>query len=248
LIAFQKTAFDTRRCVKTLINGSYMSADPIRIDFVSDIACPWCAVGLGAMEQALQNLGDEVTVDLHFQPFELNPQMPPGGQEVIEHLTQKYGISAQEALRNQQQIRERAAEVGFIFHPEGRKRVYNTFNAHLLLSWAENLGIPGAQHRLKRELLATYFTLAVDLDDTNNLLAAVDRAGLDRRGATQALRDQTLAAEVRQQLRSFSDMGISAVPSVIFNRKYLIQGAQPVAAFESVLRKCAEESATQSTD
>jgi len=224
-----------------------MSADPIRIDFVSDIACPWCAVGLGALEQALQNLGDAVTVDLHFQPFELNPQMPPGGQEVIEHLTQKYGISAQQALQNQQQIRERAAEVGFLFHPEGRKRVYNTFNAHRLLMWAEHLGLPLGQLHLKKELLAAYFTLAVDLDDANNLLDAVTRAGLDRQAAAQVLASQAYAEEVRKQARYFSEMGISAVPSVIFEGRYLIQGAQPVSAFESTLRKCAEDKTTQSS-
>jgi predicted DsbA family dithiol-disulfide isomerase len=224
-----------------------MSADPIRIDFVSDIACPWCAVGLGALEQALQNLGDAVTVDLHFQPFELNPQMPPGGQEVIEHLTQKYGISAQQALQNQQQIRERAAEVGFLFHPEGRKRVYNTFNAHRLLMWAEHLGLPLGQLHLKKELLAAYFTLAVDLDDANNLLDAVTRAGLDRQAAAQVLGSQAHAEEVRKQARYFAEMGISAVPSVIFEGRYLIQGAQPVSAFESTLRKCAEDKTTQSS-
>ncbi len=224
-----------------------MSADPIRIDFVSDIACPWCAVGLGALEQALQNLGDAVTVDLHFQPFELNPQMPPGGQEVIEHLTQKYGISAQQALQNQQQIRERAAEVGFLFHPEGRKRVYNTFNAHRLLMWAEHSGLPLGQLHLKKELLAAYFTLAVDLDDANNLLDAVTRAGLDRQAAAQVLASQAYAEEVRKQARYFSELGISAVPSVIFEGRYLIQGAQPVSAFESTLRKCAEDKTTQSS-
>ena len=230
-----------------LINESHMSADPIRIDFVSDIACPWCAVGLGALEQALQNLGDAVTVDLHFQPFELNPQMPPGGQEVIEHLTQKYGISAQQALQNQQQIRERAAEVGFLFHPEGRKRVYNTFNAHRLLMWAEYSGLPLGQLHLKKELLAAYFTLAVDLDDANHLLDAVTRAGLDRQAAAQVLASQAYAEEVRKQARYFSEMGISAVPSVIFEGRYLIQGAQPVSAFESTLRKCAEDKTTQSS-
>ncbi len=108
----------------------------VHIDFVSDIACPWCAVGLASLEQALKEVGREVSTELQFQPFELNPQMPPGGQDVFEHLTEKYGSTITQVKANQEKIYQRAAELGFPFHPEGRKRVYNTFNAHRLLHWA----------------------------------------------------------------------------------------------------------------
>ena len=109
----------------------------IRIDLVSDIACPWCAVGLSTLDRALEQIDPAVKVEVHVQPFELNPNMPLGGQDVIEHLTEKYNMSAEQVLKNQQNIYMRGAEVGFTFHPEGRKRVYNTFNCHRLMFWAE---------------------------------------------------------------------------------------------------------------
>jgi predicted DsbA family dithiol-disulfide isomerase len=214
----------------------------VKIDYVSDIACPWCAVGLGAIEQALKNINGEFDVEIHFQPFELNPHMPEGGQDVIEHLTEKYGMPEAQVRVNQKNIRDRAAAVGFDFHPEGRKHVYNTFNAHRLLHWAGLEHGPQAQHRLKRELLVTYFQLAVDLDDPQNVLDAVSRAGLDVARAKQILESDEFDAAVRAQQRKYTSMGIQSVPSIIINDKYLLQGAQPAEAFEQALRQVAAES------
>lgn len=214
----------------------------IKIDYVSDIACPWCAVGLGGLEIALKNIGDEIPVEIHFQPFELNPDMPPGGQEVYEHLTQKYGKTKAEVRVTQDNIKARAAAVGFPFHPEGRKHVYNTFDAHRLIYWAGFEHGPAAQHRVKRELLVTYFTLAVDLDDQNNLLEAIERAGLDTARAREILASEEYKAEVRAQQQKYTSMGIHSVPSIIINDQYLLQGAQPAEAFEQALRQVAAES------
>lgn len=212
---------------------------PIKIDFVSDVACPWCAVGLGALEQALAKLGDEVQVDLHFHPFELNPDMPPGGQDVIEHLTQKYGMPEEQVRKNQTAIRERAAAVGVAFHPEGRKRVYNTFNAHRLIHWAGVEAGAEAQRRIKKELLATYFALAISMDDPENLIDAVRRAGLDADRAREILTSTEFEAETRASEQKYLGLGISSVPSLILNDKYLLQGAQPVESFEQALRQLA---------
>lgn len=214
----------------------------VKIDYVSDIACPWCAVGLGGLEQAIKKIGDAFEVEVHFQPFELNPDMPPGGQDVFEHLTQKYGKTVDQVRATQNDIKARAAAVGYPFHPEGRKHVYNTFNAHRLLHWAGLEHGPQAQHRLKRELLVTYFQLAVDLDDPQNVLAAVSRAGLDVERANKILASDEFAAEVRAQQRKYTSMGIQSVPSIIINDKYLLQGAQPAEAFEQALRQVAAES------
>jgi predicted DsbA family dithiol-disulfide isomerase len=214
----------------------------VKIDYVSDIACPWCAVGLGGLEQAIKKIGDAFEVEVHFQPFELNPDMPPGGQDVFEHLTQKYGKTVDQVRATQNDIKARAAAVGYPFHPEGRKHVYNTFNAHRLLHWAGLEHGPQAQHRLKRELLVTYFQLAVDLDDPQNVLAAVSRAGLDVERANKILASDEFAAEVRAQQRKYTSMGIQSVPSIILNDKYLLQGAQPAEAFEQALRQVAAES------
>lgn len=207
----------------------------VKIDFVSDIACPWCAVGLGALEQALAQVGDRAQVALHFQPFELNPQMPIGGQDVIEHLVEKYGVGPKQVRENQEQIRKRAAEVGFVFHPDGRKWVYNTFDCHRLLHWAGLEFGSTAQHRLKRELLGTYFTLAVNLDDPSNMLDAVDRAGLDRVRASQVLTSDEFKDAVREQQKYYLDAGIHSVPAVILNDQILIQGAQPVEQFVAAI-------------
>ncbi len=214
----------------------------IKIDFVSDIACPWCAVGLGGLEIAIKNLGETIPVEIHFQPFELNPQMPPGGQEVFEHLTQKYGKTVAQVRATQEDIKARAAAVGYPFHPEGRKHVYNTFDAHRLLYWAGLEHGPAAQHRLKRELLVTYFTLAVNLDDQSNLIAAVERAGLDTARADQILKSEEFQNEVRAQENKYTSLGIHSVPAIIINDQYLLQGAQPPEAFEQALRQIAAES------
>jgi predicted DsbA family dithiol-disulfide isomerase len=213
----------------------------IKIDFVSDIACPWCAVGLGGLEQAINKIGDAFEVEVHFQPFELNPDMPPGGQDVFEHLTQKYGKTVEQVRATQNEIKSRAAAVGYPFHPEGRKHVYNTFNAHRLLHWAGLECGAQAQHRLKRELLVTYFQLAVDLDEPQNVLDAVNRAGLDSKRAADILATDEFSAEVRAQQMKYTSMGIHSVPSIIINDKYLLQGAQPAEAFEEALRQVAAE-------
>jgi predicted DsbA family dithiol-disulfide isomerase len=213
----------------------------IKIDYVSDIACPWCAVGLGGLEQAIKKIGGAFEVAVHFQPFELNPDMPPGGQDVFEHLTQKYGKTVEQVRATQNEIKARAAAVGYPFHPEGRKHVYNTFNAHRLLHWAGLECGAQAQHRLKRELLVTYFQLAVDLDEAQNLLDAVNRAALDSKRAADILATDEFAADVRAQQMKYTSMGIHSVPSIIINDKYLLQGAQPAEAFEEALRQVAAE-------
>ncbi len=217
--------------------------ETIRIDFVSDIACPWCAVGLGNLNKAIASMKGQVQFEVHFRAFELNPDMPKGGQDVIEHLTEKYGISVEQVKENQAQIRAKAIEAGFAFHPEGRKWVYNTFDAHRLLFWvAQELGLE-QQALLKTELLSTYFCLAVNLDEQQHLLDAVIRAGLNPVRATQVLDNNEFAQDVREEEKRYHSLGIHSVPSIILNEQYLIQGAQPpesfVGAFEQLLAKTA---------
>ena len=211
---------------------------PLKIDFVSDIACPWCAVGLGALEKALGHLAGEVKADLRFQPFELNPHMPPGGQDLAEHLTQKYGSTPEQQAQIRQTIALRGAEVGFEFHPGGRGRVYNTFNAHRLLHRAESQG-EGAQLALKKSFLQAYQGRAECVEDPEVLLACVARAGLEVAVARQVLNSDAHAAEVRARQQFYTQAGIRSVPAVIVNDKHLISGGQPVAVFEQALRRIA---------
>ena len=211
---------------------------PLKIDFVSDIACPWCAVGLGGLEQALERLQGEVQAELHFQPFELNPHMPPGGQDLGEHLTEKYGSTAEQQAQIRQTITARGAEVGFVFNPNGRGRVYNTFDAHRLLHWAEGQG-EGAQHALKKALLQAYQGRAECVEDPQVLLASVAAAGLDVAAASEVLQSDAHSAEVRTRQQFYTQAGIRSVPAVIINDKHLISGGQPVEVFEQALRRIA---------
>ncbi len=214
----------------------------LQIDFVSDIACPWCAVGLGGLEQALDKLLGQVDAHISFQPFELNPAMGPEGQDMTEHLTQKYGSTPEQQAQIRETIRARGAEVGFSFKPEGRGRIWNTFDAHRLLHWAGELG-PDRQYALKKELLAAYHGRAENVSDAEVLLRACRTVGLDEARAREILGGDEYALVVRQNELHWQQAGISSVPAVIVNRHYLISGGQPAAAYEDALRRIAAEAA-----
>jgi len=214
----------------------------IKLDYVSDVACPWCAVGLGNLNQAMAELSDKVNFEVHFRPFELNPSMPLGGQDAIEHLTEKYGLTADQVKANQANIRAKALDAGFAFHPEGRKRVYNTFDCHRLLYWAAKEYNLQKQAALKKELLNTYFCLAVNLDDQENLLDAVTRAGLDKDRAHKILIGNEFTKEVKEEETFYTKAGISSVPSIILNEKYLLQGAQPPESFINAFERLIQAS------
>ncbi|NBS77592.1 MAG: DsbA family oxidoreductase [Betaproteobacteria bacterium] len=213
----------------------------LKIDFVSDIACPWCAVGLGALEQALHELKDEVKAELHFQPFELNPHMPEGGEDLVEHLGKKYGSSAEQQAQMYQNIKARGAEVGFAFHPTGRGRIFNTFDAHRLLHWAEVEGQEGDQLRLKKAFLQAYQGQGEVIESHEVLLNIVQILGMDVETARAILESDTYAEEVRAKENFYTSAGIHSVPAVIINDKHLISGGQPAAVFASALRKIAAE-------
>lgn len=213
----------------------------LKIDFVSDIACPWCAVGLGALEQALDELTQEVQADLHFQPFELNPNMPPGGQDLFEHLNQKYGSTKDQQAQMYQNIKVRGEEVGFAFHPTGRGRIFNTFDAHRLLHWAEVTGEPGAQHRLKKAFLQAYQGRGETIESHEVLLGIVQSLGMDLEAARAILQSDTYAEEVRAKENFYTSAGIHSVPAVIINDRHLISGGQPAQVFVQALRDIAAQ-------
>lgn len=211
----------------------------LKIDFVSDISCPWCAVGLGALEQALARVSPDVKAELHFQPFELNPHMPAGGQDITEHLTQKYGSTAEQQEGMRDAIRERGAEVGFTFRREGRGRIYNTFDAHRLLHWVDVEGVAGQQHALKKALLGAYFTDGGSPESHELLVRVAGEVGLNTERAQAILASDEFAAEVRESAQFYLRAGINSVPAVIINNKHLISGGQPVEVFEQALRQIA---------
>jgi len=210
----------------------------LKIDFVSDVSCPWCAIGLNALEQALQRVAPDVQATLHFQPFELNPQMAPEGQDIGEHLTQKYGINAEQVAANTEAIRQRGASVGFDFGLGKRSRIYNTFDAHRLLHWA---GLQGAetQRALKHALFKAYFTDGLNPGDHGLLLRLATEAGLDADAARALLAGDAYAAEVREAEGFYQQHGIHSVPAVIIDDRHLISGGQPAEVFEQALRQIA---------
>ena len=230
----------------------------LHIDFVSDIACPWCVVGLRSLEMALEKVKSDITADICFQPFELNPNMGPEGQDITEHITEKYGITVEQANANRENIRQRGAELGFTFTKRdegsgGRNRAYNTFDAHRMLHWAEledaeakaigAVGVGETQKALKQALFAAYFTDGKNLSDRAELVKVAEQVGLDPERALDILNGETFIAEVRERQAFFQRHGINSVPAIIINQKHLISGGQPPEVFEQALRQIATQPA-----
>ena len=208
----------------------------LRIDIVSDVVCPWCAIGLVSLEQALQRTQGAVAAELHFQPFELNPQLPAEGEGIGEHLQRKYGMDPAQLADNQERIRARGAALGFVFDFNARSRIWNTFDAHRLLHWA---GIEGGQRALKHALLQAYFSEGRNVSDHATLVDIAGGAGFEAERAQAILASNEYAAEVREAERFFTRNGINGVPAVIIERKHLVSGGQPVEVFERALREIA---------
>ena len=210
----------------------------MKIDFVSDVACPWCAVGLNALERALERIGDDIPVELHFEPFELNPTLAPEGADAAEYLRAKYGLSPEQLAKNRANIRDRGAAVGFAFGE--RAHVWNTFDAHRLLYWA---GLEGKQRELKHALLRAYHGEGRNPGTHNVLVELAGKVGLDPLHAKAILETDEYAAEVRERERHWQQLGIHSVPAVIVNDRHLISGGQPPEVFEQALRQIAAETA-----
>ncbi|HUQ53969.1 MAG TPA: DsbA family oxidoreductase [Gammaproteobacteria bacterium] len=210
----------------------------MRIDLVSDVACPWCAIGMSALERALTRIGSDIgPVEVHLQPFELNPTMPVEGADAAEYLSSKYGLSPEQLAVNRARIAERGKAEGFEFGT--RAHVWNTFDAHRLLFFAGVEGPPESQRALKRALLAAYHGEGRNISAPDVLLELAVGAGLPQQRTREVLESGAFADEVRQAERFWQEVGIHSVPAVIVDRKHLISGGQPSAVFEQALRQIA---------
>ncbi|CRM84091.1 DSBA-like thioredoxin domain protein [Pseudomonas sp. 24 E 13] len=212
---------------------------PLKIDFISDVSCPWCIIGLRGLTEALDQLGAEVQAEIHFQPFELNPKMPPEGQNIVEHISEKYGSSAEESQANRARIRDMGAELGFAFRTDGQSRIYNTFDAHRLLHWA---GLEGLQYNLKEALFKAYFTDGQDPSDHKTLAIIAQSVGLAPQRTAEILASDEYAAEVREQEKLWLTRGVTSVPTIVFNDQYAVSGGQPAEAFVGAIRQIITES------
>jgi predicted DsbA family dithiol-disulfide isomerase len=211
---------------------------PLEIEFVSDVACPWCAIGLASLEQALLRAGDAVTASIRFQPFELNPDMRAGGENIDDFIGGRYGADPAQLAAMRENVRSRAASVGFDFNQNASSRIYNTFDAHRLLCWA---GSTGRQRGLKHALFRANFTDNSDVSDHGVLAAAATAAGLDADEARKVLTSNLHGDEVREAEQFWLSRGIHAVPAIVINGKWLISGGQTPEAFERALREIARE-------
>ncbi len=210
----------------------------VQIDIVSDVVCPWCIVGFRQLDLALRNL--QVLARLRWHPFELNPNMGPDGQNLREHITEKYGSSAEQSQQVRNQLTALGADLGFTFNFDDGSRIVNTFEAHQLLDWAED---QGRQHPLKMALFEAYFTQQKDVSNREVLVEAAETAGLDPANARAALESGTHAAPVREKQYFWTSRGISGVPSMVFGGKYLLTGAQGTDTYMQALQQCLNEAA-----
>lgn len=209
---------------------------PLRIDIVSDVMCPWCLIGYRQLSKALEATG--TLHEIHWHPFELNPEMPPEGQNTREHLAEKYGSTPEQSEQARQHISALGNELGFPFRWSDASHMHNTFNAHQLLHWADQ---QGRKHDLKQALFAAHFTDQRNLSDDAVLADIAAEVGLDRDEALAVLKDQRFANEVRSEEHFWQQQGISGVPAIVFDRKHLVTGAQGVENYTSILSQLAAQ-------
>lgn len=203
---------------------------PLRIDIISDVMCPWCIIGYRQLAIALE--ANEVDHEIHWHPFELNPNMPAEGQDIGEHLVEKYGTTPEQSEANRANMTAHGEELGFEFNFVDGFRMHNTFNAHQLLHWANE---QDRKNDLKQALFRAHFTNGRNLSDDAVLVDIAVEIGLDRNEAGDVLSDQRFASNVRQEQAFWTQQGISGVPAVVFDRKHLVTGAQGVENFKNIL-------------
>lgn len=206
--------------------------DKLKIDIVSDIVCPWCAIGYKRLEKAITELGFEDKVSIEWQPFELNPGMPPEGQDLTEHIAEKYGSTLEQQQASQQNMTDIGEELGFKFDYFEGMRMANTFDAHVLLEYAKDLG---KQTELKLRIMNFFFSERQDVSDRAVLKQALLDVGLNADEALEKLDNEEARYEVRNKQNQWKNMGVNSVPTIVFNMKSAVTGAQPVDTFKQVL-------------
>jgi predicted DsbA family dithiol-disulfide isomerase len=209
---------------------------PVSIDFVSDVMCPWCALGAVALQQAIANLAGEVTVELTFKPFELNPDMPPEGENAVEHMMRKYGRTLAEVTARNVMVIDRGNALGFRFDLAKRTHFYNTFDAHRLLFWA---AVEGRQVALKHILFKAHFSDGENISSQDTLVRLAGEAGLSTARAQGVLDSGEFAVEVRELEDFYPRRGINSVPAMVLNGRHLVAGSQSVEEYEQAIRQIA---------
>ncbi len=213
------------------------NAVPLRIDIVSDVVCPWCIIGLKQVEQALTLVGQDIAAETCWHPFELNPNMPPEGEDTAEHIARKYGSTPEQSRSNRNRLSDIGNKVGFACNYGDGMRIYNTFNAHKLLTIFGSERGWRAQTALKMALFTAYFQDRRDVSDTDVLCDIAEAQGMDRDVALAWINDAALTTSVRVEMAHWTDQNITGVPVIIFDQKYMVPGAQSVETFADVINK-----------
>ncbi|WP_299320840.1 DsbA family oxidoreductase [uncultured Maribacter sp.] len=206
--------------------------EKLKIDIVSDVVCPWCIIGYKRLEKAISELGIEDQVEIEWQPFELNPGMPPEGQNITEHITEKYGSTIEQQIESRQNMTDIGEELGFKFDYFDEMRMSNTFEAHVLLEYAKDFG---KQTELKMRLITSFFTERKDVSERAVLKEALIAVGLNADEALARLDSEEARFEVRNKQGEWKNMGVNSVPTIVFNMKSAVTGAQPVSTFKQIL-------------
>jgi predicted DsbA family dithiol-disulfide isomerase len=206
--------------------------EKLKIDIVSDVVCPWCTIGYKRLEKAIAELGIQEQVEIEWQPFELNPNMPVEGQNVTEHITEKYGSTLEQQKQSQQQMTNIGKELGFKFDYFSEMKMVNTFDAHILLDYAKSFG---KQTELKMRLTTAFFSERKNVSDRSILTQILQDVGLNAEEGLAKLDEEEARYEIRSKQGYWKNLGINSVPTVVFNRKSAITGAQPIETFKKVL-------------
>lgn len=209
----------------------------LKIDIVSDVVCPWCIIGYKRLEQAIKELNVEEQVTIEWQPFELNPNMPKEGQLVQEHISEKYGASLEDQKQSQERMTQFGAELGFTFNYHDALRMVNTRDAHIVLEYANE---QHKQTELNLELVSLFFSEGKDISEKTILLDAVETVGLNKTEAEQRLEDVSYKNEVVAKEKKWQNLGVTSVPTMVFNYKSALSGAQPVSVYKDVLKELLE--------
>ena len=213
------------------------AAVPLRIDIVSDVVCPWCIIGYKQVEKALTLLETDIAAETWWHPFELNPDMPPEGEDTADHIARKYGSTPQQSKANRMRLSEIGDSVGFAFNYGDGMRIYNTFKAHKLLTMAANERGWQAQTALKMAMFTAYFQDRRDVSDEAVLLDIAQAQGFDSGGAAACLASEPLSKAVRAEQQQWIGKNISGVPAIIFDQKFMVPGAQSAEVFADVITK-----------
>ncbi|MDX6747023.1 DsbA family oxidoreductase [Polaribacter sp. PL03] len=212
--------------------------EKLKIDIVSDVVCPWCTIGYKRLEKAITELGIQDQVEIEWQPFELNPNMPPEGQNVNEHITEKYGSTTEQQNQSKEMMTEAGAELGFKFDYFNEMRMVNTFDAHILLEYAKDFG---KQTELKMAFTKAFFSDRKDVSKVEILKETLISVGLNADDALLKLKNEEARNEVRTKQNYWKSLGVNSVPTIVFNRKSAVTGAQPIDTFKQVLSELIAE-------